>query len=228
MSTRTASGRAAPLWLTSAVGVLVAALLLLFSAASTGTAQAGSSQANLSMAKVVAFHEAMDKLWTDHVTWTRIVIINFDANAPDLKPDLTRLLRNQADIGNAIKPFYGAAAGRKLTLLLHTHIMEAVPVLAATKAGDKAKLAKALNAWYANAHQIAAFLTKANPANWPLSATTKMMNTHLKLTTNEAVAHLKRRWRADIAAYDQVRAEILMMAHTLANGIIKQFPSKFA
>ena len=228
MSISTASVRAAPMWLACAVTAFVAALLLLLSPASTGNARAGSTQEGPSMGKVIAFHEAMDKLWTDHVTWTRIVIIDFDANAPDLRPDLARLLRNQAEIGNAIKPFYGAAAGRKLTGLLHTHIMEAVPVLAAAKAGDKAKLGRALKAWYANAHQIAAFLSTANPNNWPLRATTKMMNTHLKLTTNEAVAHLKRQWRADIAAYDQVRAEILMMADTLANGIIAQFPSKFA
>ncbi len=170
----------------------------------------------------------MDKLWTDHVTWTRLVIIDFAAGAPNLKPDLARLLRNQVDIGNAIKPFYGAAAGAQLTRLLHTHIMEAVPVLAAAKAGQKAKLATALKAWYANAHQIAAFLAKANPGSWPLPAMTTMMKTHLRLTTNEAAAHLKGQWRADIAAYDQVRAEILMMADMLADGIIEQFPARFA
>jgi hypothetical protein len=181
-----------------------------------------------SLTKVVAVHEAMDRLWTDHVTWTRLVILDFDANAPSLQADLARLLRNQADIGNAIKPYYGVAAGRKLTSLLHTHIMEAVPVLSAAKAGDQAKLAKAMKAWYANAHRIAAFLAEANPASWPLAATRKMMETHLKLTTNEAVAHLQGKWRADIAAYDKVRAEILMMAHTLADGIVAQFPGRFA
>jgi hypothetical protein len=103
-----------------------------------------------------------------------------------------------------------------------------VPVLAAAKAGNKAKLGSALKAWYANAHQIAAFLSTANPSNWPLSATTAMMNTHLKLTTTEAVAHLKGQWRADIAAYDRVRAEILMMANTLADGIIAQNAARFA
>src|SRR5438045_931823 len=104
MSTSTAAGRAAPVWLLAWVAALAAGLLLLFSAAGAGTARAGAQQSDLSMAKVVAFHEAMDKLWTDHVTWTRIVIIDFDAKAPDLKPDLARLLKNQADIGNAIKP----------------------------------------------------------------------------------------------------------------------------
>jgi hypothetical protein len=222
-STTAHSARA---WTAAAGAAVAVALLLLASTAGASTARA--RQASLSTAKVVALHETMDKLWTDHVTWTRIVILDFDANAPDLKPDLARLLRNQTDIGNAIKPFYGAAAGARLTRVLRTHIMEAVPVLAAAKAGNKAKLNRALKAWYANAHQIAAFLSTANPDNWPLKATTSMMNTHLKLTTKEAVAHLKRQWRADIAAYDQVRTEILMMAHTLADGIIKQFPARFA
>jgi hypothetical protein len=156
------------------------------------------------------------------------VILDFDANAPDLKPDLARLLRNQVDIGNAIKPYYGGAAGDKLTSLLHTHIMEAVPVLTYAKTGDKARLMSALDAWHANARQIAAFLAGANPENWPLDDMTSMMNEHLDLTTDEAVAHLERRWNADIAAYDKVRTEILMMADQLADGIVSQFPPKFA
>jgi hypothetical protein len=156
------------------------------------------------------------------------VIVDFDSNAPSLEPDLARLLQNQVDIGNAIKPYYGDAAGTQLTALLHTHIMQAVPVLADAKAGKKAALAKALKAWNANAVQIAAFLSKANPKAWPLSATKSMMLTHLDLTTNEAVAHLQRKWTADIAAYDAVRTEILMMSDTLANGIVTQFPARFA
>jgi hypothetical protein len=169
----------------------------------------------------------MDKLWTDHVTWTRIVITDFDSNAPDLTPDLARLLRNQVDIGNAIKPYYGAAAGNELIRLLHTHIMEAVPVLTYAKDGNKDRLTRALNTWYANGRQIAAFLSKANPKAWPRAATSSMMASHLALTTQEAVAHLEHRWTADIAAYDHVRDEILMMADALANGIVAQFPARF-
>ena len=206
----------------------LAAAVVVFAGLGAGTAGAGSRQAQVSTAKVVALHETMDTLWTDHVTWTRLVIVDFAAGAPNLKQDLARLLRNQADIGDAVKPFYGAAAGAQLTRLLHTHIMEAVPVLSAAKAGQKAKLATALKTWYANAHQIAAFFGKANPSSWPLPAMTKMMNTHLRLTTNEAAAHLQGRWQASIASYDQVRAEILMMADMLADGIVAQFPARFA
>jgi len=191
-------------------------------------ANAGARKAPLSTQKVVAFHETMDRLWTDHVTWTRLVIIDFLDNRPELKPALARLLRNQTDIGNAVKPYYGGAAGNKLTRLLKTHIKLAVPVLAAAKAGNTAGLKRALTRWYANANQIAGFLSTANPRSWPLSATRRMMNRHLKLTTNEAVAHLKHHWKADIAAYDKVRAEIFMMSDTLASGIINQFPGRFS
>ena len=207
---------------------LVAVML----AAAALTAVAGASAATVTAGRATvsaqAFHGAMDKLWEEHVAWTRMAIVSFAAGSPNLPATEARLLRNQADIGNAIKPYYGAAAGRQLTSLLRTHILEAVSVLKAAKAGNKPALDTAVKAWYANAHQIAAFLAKANPASWPLKATTAMMNDHLKLTTQEAVDELGGHWAASVADYDKVESEILMMSQTLANGIIKQFPSRFA
>jgi hypothetical protein len=225
MSTKTLRTGAVAL---AAAATVAVALALLAASGSGRQARAATAAPTPNLSKVVAFHEAMDKLWQDHVTWTRLVIVSFAAGSPDLKPALARLLRNQNDIGNAIKPFYGTKPGARLTGLLRTHIKEAVPVLQAAQDGDMPALKQALADWYANAHQIAAFLSQANRANWPLRATTKMMNDHLKLTTNEAVARLEGHWKADIAAYDKVRAEILMMSDTLAAGIIRQFPGRFA
>jgi hypothetical protein len=203
------------------VPAVALAALLLVPAGSAATTAAPVT------AKSAAFHAAMDKLWEDHITWTRMVIVDFAADLPDLKVAEARLLRNQADIGNAIKPYYGAAAGAQLTKLLRTHILEAVPVLQAAKAGDKAKLAAALAAWNANAHQIALFLSHANPSNWPLAMMDDMMKRHLALTTAEAAARLQGHWSADVVAYDHVHAEILEMAGMLADGIVAQFPSRF-
>ena len=208
------------------ITALAAALTLLVTAGRSEPAQAAMTSPKLS-AKAVALRAAMDKLWEDHITWTRMVIVDFAAGLPDLQTAEARLLRNQTDIGNAIKPYYGRAAGNKLTSLLRTHILEAVPVLQAAKAGDKAKLTQALDAWYANAHQIAVFLSKANPRNWPLAMTSKMMKQHLALTTNEAVARLQGNWSADVAAYDRVHTEILQMSAMLSTGIIRQFPKRF-
>jgi hypothetical protein len=224
MNSSTTAGRLGRLSLAAAVAGLAAGLVLLFSAQQT---PAATTAAHPLSAQSVAFTQAMDKLWEDHITWTRMVIVDFAAGLPDLKTAETRLLRNQADIGNAIKPYYGTAAGNQLTELLRTHILEAVPVLVDAKAGDKAKLTKALSAWYANGHQIASFLSKANPQSWPLSMTDAMMKRHLTLTTDEAVARIEGHWAADVAAYDKVHVEILQMADMLSSGIIAQFPSKF-
>jgi hypothetical protein len=227
MTLNTNLGRGVQLSLAAAVTALSAALVLLFSAGHSEQAHASMTKGPQLSAKAVAFRTAMDKLWEDHITWTRMVIVDFAAELPDLKTAEARLLRNQADIGNAIKPYYGRAAGNKLTGLLRTHILEAVPVLVAAKEGDKAKLTQALAAWYANANQIAAFLSRANPHSWPLPMMQTMMRQHLALTTNEAVARLQGKWTADVRAYDQVHAEILSMSHMLSNGIIRQFPSRF-
>ena len=50
-------------------------------------------------------------LWTDHAVWTRIYIIESLDNSSGASAAAARLLKNQEDIGNAIKPYYGDAAG---------------------------------------------------------------------------------------------------------------------
>lgn len=175
----------------------------------------------------LAFHDQMRKLWEDHITWTRNVIISFQADLPDLNAAIARLLQNQADIGDAIKPYYGDAAGNQLTALLREHILGAARVLAALKAGDQSALQSALADWYANAHDIAVFLSSANPKNWPLAEMDQMMRDHLDATTREAVARHQGDWNADVAAYDAVHLQALAMADMLSNGIIAQFPKLF-
>jgi hypothetical protein len=178
-------------------------------------------------AQQLAFHDGMRKLWEDHVTWTRLFIVSFAAGLPDTDATAQRLLQNQTDLGNAIKPFYGNAAGRQLTVLLREHILIAADLLKAAKAGNSEGVADASARWYANADEIATFLHRANPEEWPLDEMKQMMRKHLDLTLAEAVARLHGDWSADIAAYDRVHQEILHMADMLSTGIIHQFPKKF-
>ncbi len=175
-----------------------------------------------------AFHDAMRKLWEDHITWTRLYIVSFTAGLPDTDAVAQRLFQNQTDIGNAIRPFYGDAAADQLTQLLKDHIQGAADILTAAKAGDSAAVKTASDKWYANANDIAAFLNKANPDNWPLADLQNEMKMHLDLTLTEAQDHLKGDAVKDIADYDAVHNEILGMADMLSAGIIKQFPDKFS
>ena len=168
----------------------------------------------------------MHKLWEDHVTWTRNVILNIIDDLPGTDQAVSRLLKNQDDIGNAIKPVYGDAAGTELTRLLREHITTAADLLKAAKAGNNSAFQDANKKWFDNADQISAFLSKANP-NWKLDDMKKMMHDHLNLTTEEATARLKKDYDADVKAYDKVHNEILMMADMLTDGILMQYPEKF-
>jgi hypothetical protein len=177
--------------------------------------------------KQVALHDGMRRLWEDHITWTRLAIISLTTDSPDTEATVGRLLQNQTDIGNAVKPFYGKKAGNELTNQLRRHILIAAEVIAAAKAGDSAKLADAQARWAKNGDDIAAVLASVNPRYWKLGAMKAELHMHLKLTTDEAVARLQGNWNADVAAYEKVHTHMLHFSDVLSNGLMKQFPRRF-
>lgn len=144
----------------------------------------------------------------------------------DQEKVLVRLLKNQEDIGNAIKPYYGEAAGNKLAKLLKDHILIAGKIVGAAKSGDQANLKKFNTEWYKNADDIADFLSSANP-NWNNKELKELLYMHLKLVTDQVVARIKKDWDAEIMAFDEGEDHIIKLADTLSKGIIKQFPKKF-
>jgi hypothetical protein len=179
-----------------------------------------------------ALHDQMRQLWAgDHIVWTRCYIISagtLPTNLPDTDVTAARLLDNQTAIGDAFKPYYGADAGNHLAELLRTHILQAAAIIADVKAGDTEQFNADDAAWYANAEEIAAFLHSLNPKNWPQDTVESLLEAHLDLTLEEASARLQGHYSDDIAAYDDVHAEILQLADALSAGIIAQFPQKFA
>ena len=218
------------------IPILLTALVAFFSAlgavaVSNGQAHAHGNEAPdqahaVVTPKEVALHDGMRKLWEDHVTWTRLAIISLIGGTPDTEATVGRLLQNQTDIGNALKPFYGDAAGNEATRLLREHILIAAEVIAAAKAGNQTALADAQARWVANADEIAATLNSLNPRFWDLATLTTELHRHLELTTNEVVARLHGDWAADVAAYAAVHEHMLHLADFLSSGLAGQFPQK--
>ena len=220
--------RPIPLSLTALVALFSALAAL---AITNGSAHAhGTEHAHAAPAisqKQVALRTGMRVLWEDHIVWTRLAIISLTTGSPDTDATVGRLLQNQTDIGNAVKPFYGKAAGAELTRQLRQHILIAADVVAAAKAGDQAKLAEASARWQRNADTIATVLHSVNPRHFKLAVLKAEMREHLKLTTEEAVARLQGRWAADVAAYDSIHRHILHLSDYLEDGLVKQFPQRF-
>jgi hypothetical protein len=228
VSTKTA--RPIPLALTALIAFFSALAALAISNGHDAHAHgnpAGHTDAMAMTQKEFALHNGMRVLWEDHVTWTRLAVISLVAGTPDTEATVARLLKNQTDIGNAIKPFYGKAVGDALTGELRQHILIAADLIAAAKAGDQAKLAAEQARWQRNADDIATLLAKANPRHWHRGEVRAMLGEHLRLTTQEVVARLQGKWAADVAAYDRINQHALGMADTLSTGLVEQFPKRF-
>lgn len=230
MNTR--SYRPLPLALTMLIALFSALAALAITgghdAAAHGTAadEAGHASATITK-KEFALRQDMRKLWEDHVTWTRLAVISLTTDAPDIEATLGRLLKNQTDIGNAIRPYYGAAAAMQLTRLLREHILIAADLIAAAREGNQEGIVSEQARWTANADEIATLLSSANPRSWKLGAMKAMTHDHLRLTTDEVVARLTKNWAADVRAYDRIHRQILHMADMLSDGLVDQFPARF-
>lgn len=193
---------------------------------SESAATSESAQVECVKPNIVKLQSALTKLWMDHAVWTKTYITSALADLQDQQDVLARLLKNQQDIGDAIKPYYGEAAGNKLAELLKEHIAIAGQVVEAAEAGNQAMFNKANKEWHRNADDIAKFLSGANP-NWAMKDLQDMLYVHLQLLTEQVKARLAKDWKAEIVAYDKGVDHLIMLAEVLTQGIVKQFPNQF-
>lgn len=210
----------------------ILALLLTFGLVTTlnpagVSAQAAKEQkAECITPQMVQLKADMQRLLIDHTIWTRSYIVSALSDLKDQQDVLDRLLRNQQDIGNSIKPYYGEAAGNKLADLFREHIVIAGKIVAAAKANKQDEVKKLEADWHKNADDIAAFLSSANP-NWQFKALQDMLYTHLQYITDMVLSYIKGDWKANITTTDQNETHMIHLADMLTEGIIKQFPNKF-
>jgi hypothetical protein len=170
---------------------------------------------------------AMDRLWSDHVFWTRNYIVAGLAGAEDAGPAAERLLRNQEDIGNALVPFYGEQAGAGLTVLLKQHVLIAADMVGMANKKQFGEPFEELEArWSQNAAQIAGYMNALNPY-WPLADVQDLLGQHLFITLEEVRARFEGDWEADVRHFDDILTEILTMSAALSAGLVRQFPDRF-
>lgn len=165
-------------------------------------------------------------LWEQHVYWTRLFILSVAFGLPDTEFVTDRLLRNPKDFEEALKPFYGKDIAAKFAELFTSHLTIAAELVTAAKAGDSAATADAERRWYANADEIAAFLSSINPY-WSAQEWRKMLYDHLAMTKTEAVDILTQKYEDSISIFDHIEQQALMMADAMTQGLVKQFSQQF-
>jgi hypothetical protein len=111
--TKTHTGRPIPVALTMLIAVFSALVALAASGGHDASAHEATAHRQAAVSnKELALRTDMRRLWEDHVTWTRLAIISLTTNSPDTNATVARLLRNQTDIGNAVRPFLRGRRGQ--------------------------------------------------------------------------------------------------------------------
>lgn len=170
--------------------------------------------------------EQMNLAWLEHVFWTRLFFISVAEDLKDLEPTKARLLENPKDTADIFKKYYGSSIANTIQRLLTEHLEIGGDLIVALKNNNNT-LAKELNTkWYKNADEMAEAFSRINPF-YPKEAVRNMLYEHLRLTTNEVNARLKKDYAADVKAYGLVQNEALEMAKFFVDGIVKQFPRFF-
>jgi hypothetical protein len=163
----------------------------------------------------------LERLWIEHVLWTRAFLVSTASGFGDLGDVTNRLLRNPQDFADALRPFYGARAQR-FGDLLKEHLLIAGDLVNAAKAGDAKTASQLRMRWYANADSIADLLGSINPY-WNSQAWRTLLYDHLKMTEDEATQILKGQYAQSIAQYDAIQNEAVRMGEYMAAGIMDQF-----
>lgn len=162
-------------------------------------------------------------LWGQHVMWTRMVIMGIIYELPELENSMERLLRNAADFGNALRPFYGDEAAQIFENLLREHISIAGELVEAAMLGDSAQVESIWQRWVDNANQIAEFLNSINP-NWSTEDWSAMLQEHLELIGEVVMQMLEGNYMDSINGFDEFESQAMEMADMMAEGIAMQFP----
>lgn len=161
-------------------------------------------------------------LWEQHDVWTRETINSIVFELPNQEFVIARLLRNPVDMARVFGEFYGQRVACRIEQLFTAHLTIAAELVTAARDGDTQAVEDARRRWYQNARDIARFLDRINPF-WTFEEWIRLMNHHLMLVEQEAVLLITGKYEENVAIYDEIEKQSLVMADLMSSGIIRQF-----
>ena len=197
-------------------------------AASSAVAKGKEEKAMKESYKQVELQLTLRDLWTDHIFWVRSVVFSTkfgDTEAAKVAEE--NVVKNAKEIAGAVASFYGKEAGDKLFGLLAGHYGAIKEYLTAAMKGSKEEKDMAVDKLKKNADEIAAFLSSANPNNWPKDVLVTLLIAHGGHHIAQIDAVVAKDYTTEATIWENMKKHIYTIADALAGGIEKQFPKKF-
>ena len=173
-----------------------------------------------------AVRDALRGLWIGHSFQVRnVVMATVGGNTAAAEASETAAVANAQALASAIEPFYGTKAKDQLFQLLAGHYGGIKSYLLAAVAKDKAAEGKAIDAITANAEEIAAFLSTANP-NLPKDDVLGLLQAHAGHHITQIQQLLDKDYAGELLTWVDMTNHMYVIADALAGAIAKQFPEK--
>jgi hypothetical protein len=191
------------------------------------TAVAATPAKPADMGAVLKTKMACRDLWVEHIFWIRSYVLATHAgDDAQSKVAEAEVLKNAKALAATITPFYGQSATDGLLKLLAGHWGAVRDFNTATIDRSKPEQDAATQAITANAHEIARFLSGANP-NLPEDAVFGLMAAH----GAHHIAQIKEIAAADFSqeadTWHAMRKHVLLISDSIVDAIAKQFPDRF-
>ena len=178
--------------------------------------------------RVAEMKQSFRDLWLGHIYWVQHAVLNSATNSPAKRDAVEKEVdANTKQIAGMLIPFYGEARAQTFLNLLDINIGAVREYSEATIAGNTSQQDAALARLASNADDFGAFFSGINPY---LSESTARgliaaHGAHHVLQINQYkkkdYAHLDETWK-------MMREHVYVIADTLTEALVKQFPEKFS
>jgi len=207
--------------------LLVAPLLVLASFCLANPSGAGTPETSADTVAVLETKMALRDLWVEHVFWIRSYVLATHAgDEAQSKIAEKEVVANAKALANSIAPFYGQPAADAFLKLLAGHWGAVRDFNTATVAKSKAGQDKAVANLTSNAHEIARFLSGANPY-LPEDAVFGLLAAHGGHHVGQSNQIASGDFQGEAATWHAMRKHVMAIADATADALGKQFPDKF-
>ena len=170
----------------------------------------------------VALSNSIRRLWVDNNQWTGSLIYSILYGQGDQDALIARLRQNADDFATIFSQFYNQQATDQLRQLINNDLDRTIRLAKAYKANDAQAIYSAREALYANANEVASYLSRIN-RYWDMATLQAMLNEIINLTEYEIMLTRDGQFADGIKQHDELINQSYKLSDELTYGILKQF-----
>jgi hypothetical protein len=179
-------------------------------------------------ARVAELRQTHRDLWLGHIYWVQHAVLSNSTSSQAERNVVTKEVdANTKQIASLLIPFYGEARSQKFLSLLDINISAVREYSEATVAGNKSQQDAALARLASNADDFGTFLSGINPY-LPESTVRGLIAAHGAHHVLQINQYKKKEYARLDETWKMMREHVYIIADTLTEALVKQFPEKLS